>query len=505
MTTETGFGSERPRRAGFGRPRNAGRLAVGVGLGLGVLSGCARQEAPTGGPEDRRPPVVITTSPAPFAVVEELDGGVRFEFDERISERVSGGTLESAVTVSPVVGEVRVKHSRRALTVEMEGGFVPGVVYRVTLQPVVSDMFGNQITDPFELVFSTGPEPVPTTVAGEVWDRTTGNAMPDAVVLAEGEEGLVHQARTGRDGIFAFRYVEAGGLLLTAFEDRNRNAEADTAETQGSIFAELSVGDTLLVDISVLEQDTTQAILADSEALDSVTVVLDFDDFLDTELDPEGLSPTIVGPDGALEVVRVFQEAGYEAWVEEVSDSLAVLDSIDAANAPPPVIPPPVEQGDPADTLAADTAAGTPPTDTLGAGPVGASLPSDPAVVIDPAARGGRPTTRPRPAQLTSRTGENPGPTIDGRRVLPGRRLVITLSEPVEYDTEYVVTIGDIVNINGLPGGGGVDTLVYAAPADTVVVDSLAIDSLSTDSAGVRVDTARVDTLGLLSSPAGNR
>ncbi|MEM7417846.1 MAG: Ig-like domain-containing protein [Gemmatimonadota bacterium] len=477
--------------------RLAPLLAAGVTTSVGLLGGCARQEAPTGGPEDRRPPVVITTTPAPFAVLEQLDGGVRFEFDERISERVSGGALETAVTVSPVVGEVRVKHSRRALTVEMEGGFVPGVVYRVTLQPVVSDMFGNQITDPFELVFSTGPEPVPTTVAGEVWDRTTGMPMADAVVLAEGEEGLVHQARTGRDGIFAFRYVEAGGLLLTAFEDQNRNAEADTAETQGAVFADLSVGDTLLVDIAVLEQDTAAAVLGDSEALDSVTVVLDFDDFLDTELDAAALEPTIVGPDGTIAIDRVFQEAGYEAWVEEVSDSLATLDSIDAANALPLVTPEPV--GD--TTVAADEVGEdvvpAPPDTVLAA--VGG--PIDPTVG---APRQVAPI-RPRPAELRSRTGENPGVTTDGRRVLPGRRLVITLSEPIEYDVEYVVTIDGIVNINGLAGGGGIDTLVVTAPEDTATVDSLALDSLSADSSGVRVDAARVDTLAALFSPRPNR
>ena len=74
----------------------------------------------------------------------------------------------------------------------MGGGFRPGVVYRVTLQPVVRDMFGNTLRDPFELVFDTGAEPEETAVAGEVWDRITGRGVPDASVQAVGPDSLVH-------------------------------------------------------------------------------------------------------------------------------------------------------------------------------------------------------------------------------------------------------------------------------------------------------------------------
>ena len=155
-------------------------LALVAAGSTGLAGACARQGSPPGGPEDRRPPVVVTTSPEPFEVLTEpFRGPVRFRFDERVSERVSGGTLDDAVLVSPRTGAVRARHGRQDISVDIAGGFKPGLVYRVTLQPVIRDLFNNQMRDPFEFVFSTGGEFTASAVAGLVWDRTTGEGIRD--------------------------------------------------------------------------------------------------------------------------------------------------------------------------------------------------------------------------------------------------------------------------------------------------------------------------------------
>lgn len=441
----------------------------------------------------------------PFATLDALDGDVRFEFDERISERVSGGTLNTAVTVSPRGGEVRVKHSRRALAVSLADGFLPGTVYRVTLNATVSDMFGNRLQDPFELVFSTGEAPVPTTLAGEIWNRVTGSALAEAVVIATDSEGRVHQARTDRAGIFAMRYVPGGPLLVQAFEDNNRNTLVDSTEVQGQLAVELAAGDTLLVDLPVLEPDTSAAVVAEAEALDSVTVVVEFDDYLDPSRGAEGLTVQIARPGGvAVEVARLFDEAGYAAFVTEVTDSLARLDSIDAANAVPP---PPVVPADSA--VAGDTVAVVGDTTAVGPAREVIGRPAAPGRPGQDAPAGRRPPTRLDPLQ-----GERPGPTRDGRRVLPGRRIVVVVTAPVEVDVEYEVTVTGAVNINGLAGGGGSTTLVREAPepaarsiegVDTLAVDTLAVDTLAVDTlavdplvvAALAGDTRAADTLAV--------
>lgn len=466
-------------------------VALASGLAMGVLGACAQQEVPPGGPEDRRPPVIVRTEPEAYATLDEVDA-VRFEFDERISERVSGGALDDAVTVSPRGGEVRVGHGRRSITVRLEEGFQPGLVYRVTLKAVVSDMFGNQLADPFELVFSTGAEAVPTTLAGEVWDRLSGSGTRDALVYATDASGVIHQATTDRAGIFALRYLPAGAFTITAFEDVNRNGEVDSMEVQGSTTAELAEGDTLLIDMSMLAPDTAAAVLVDAEALDSVTVVLEFDDYLEPTADVDQVTASLDLPGGeAPAIIRLFHEADYAEYVETTADSLARLDSIDAAEASRAAA---AARAATEAAAAADSVAGTDSTgiDAGGQPPTGGQ--------DAPPLR----ARRVAPTVLPPLQGSAPGPTPDGRRVLPGKRLVGILDGFLLVDTTYTAQADGVVNINGMPGGGGsVDFERELPPPDTTLADSLAVDGLAVDT--LAVDTVGVDTLGVDTLGVGER
>ena len=492
------------------------RGALLAALAAGFGGACAQQEAPPGGPEDRRPPVVVRTTPEAFATVEDLGVDIRFDFDERISERVAGGTLDDAITVSPRRGEVRVKHGRTSLTVQLRGGLEPNQVYRVTIQPIISDLFNNRMTDPFELVFSTGAEPIPTTLAGEVWGRVDGAPLRDGYVQAVGEDSLVHQARTGADGIFALRYLPAGRFTVTAFEDVNRNRELDSMEVQGTTSVDLAAGDTVLVDVSVVAPDSTAAQLLRADAVDSVVVTLEFDDFLEPDAASDAVSVSIRLPDGeAPAIERVLHEYEYSEWLETVADSLARLDSLDTRAAAEQA----ARRADESRAAASDSAVAATDTvpvagDSLAIEPAAPPAPSDTVVIAETgvprtgAPTGGRPAvpgalgaapSRRGPPTLEALSGTSPGWTRDGRRLLPGRRIVVILSAPLAFDVGYEVEVSDVVNINGLAGGGVVDTLVMATPPpDTLLGDSAAIRDTGAviDTAGGAPDTGSVRTPG---------
>jgi len=423
-----GTGAWVPSGRGGGSPlRPSVRIALGL---LAVLAGaaCARPGAPTGGPPDMRPPVVMVTVPPALADVPGFRGPVRFDFDERISEQVGGGRLQDAVIVSPLTGDVRVRHGRRSLLVDMEGGFRDGVVYRITLLPGVRDLFGNALRDPFELVFTTGAEAEETVLAGEVWDRVTGRGLADLALQAIGADSLVHVASSGDGGIYAFRYLPGGRYTLTAFQDNDRNRVPGPTEVQGSLELSVSSGDTLFVDVPVLLPDTTAAILLGAEPLDSVTLVLRFDDYLDpaVALVPSGFTVAFLDDSGGvLPVDAVFHEVAWGDHRTAVRDSLVRADSVASAGA-------------------AAAAAALTPADSAEApagvqdGPV---PPSSPAQIGPPSL---------------------PGAAIPGveaararGRLLPGRRVVVVLGTPLPADREVQITVGDVVNLNGVSGGGG--------------------------------------------------
>ncbi|MEX2466807.1 MAG: Ig-like domain-containing protein [Gemmatimonadota bacterium] len=441
------------------RERTRWWCTLGIFLAVVGVAGCARQGAPPGGPPDARPPVVVATTPEAFEDVPGFDGPVMFEFDERISEQSGGGTLDDAVTVSPSMGGVRVSHGRRSLSVEVDGGFRDGVVYRVTLLPVVRDMFGNALRDPFELVFTTGAEAEPTTIAGEIWDRVTGRGVPDLTLHAIGPDSLIHLAASGEEGLYAFRYLPGGTYTLTAFQDTNRDREVGPNELQGRVDFSVASGDTLFLDVPVLEPDTTSAILLGAEALDSVTVLLRFDDHLDPVVPLDEVDLTLADTTGAMvPVARRYYEVAYTEYATAVSDSLARVDSIArASELPAPDTPPGMELPDTLAVLdmpAAPDTVGLPGTDSAA------------VAVADSLRAPAAPQARRGPPPL-------PGPSAPGLaaarargRVLPGRRMVLVLEHPLQPGVPHEVVVRGVVNVNGLGDGGGETGVVLEPPAE---------------------------------------
>ncbi|MDP2958623.1 MAG: Ig-like domain-containing protein [Longimicrobiales bacterium] len=470
-------------------------VALASALAAGLAGACARQGAPPGGPEDRRPPVVVSTFPDTFAVLTEpFRGPVRFDFDERISERVASGTLDQAVVVSPRTGRVRVGHGRQSISVEVDGGFRPGLVYRITLLPVVRDLFNNQLFAPSELVFSTGGDFNASAVAGTAWDRVTAEGLDALEVMAipvESADTIPHVARTDTGGVYVFRYLPPARYRLVAFQDRNRNGLVDRMELQGERSFEVAGADTSFVDVAVLQPDTTPARLTRAVVVDSVTVVVEFDDYLDPMAAAALMGVTLTSDStGALVPAQVLHEREYVAWVAQLQDSFARLDSLEARQRADEALEDiPLSR----DTLRADTAA----ADTL-----------EPAAPPPPVARPVQ-TTRPLPASLpvpTSGGGRPAAPPPRGPggrqeevlapdgRPLPARRLVLRLEESLVINAAYKVSAGSVVNIAGTGGGGGEAAVIRQAPRDTASVpDSLAVpDTAAPDTSAVPPDTGRV-------------
>jgi len=454
-----------------------------------LASSCAQQGAPTGGPEDLRPPIVVRTVPDTFELLGTLDGLIRFEFDERISERSSSGTLDNAVIISPRTGEVVVRHDSRSLTVELVGGFRPDLVYRVTLLPVVRDLFGNQMRDPFELIFSTGGETIPTTLAGIVWDRITGSGVNDYQVWATplDDDSVVHVAITDNQGIYAFRYIPGASYEITSFNDRNADAVLDMMEIQGSRRVSIENGDTIFLNLPVLQPDTTPATLVTASALDSVTLLLEFDDYLDPALVIETISLIVTSEDSTDVVVdSILHEHDYLAYIAMVMDSLVVLDSLDA-----------VVQA------AAMAAAIAPESDSTIADSIASNVrvpQEDPEVLVEfeSVRRRGPPDLDGRSVSPSS---GGVGPNSAGGRQangpdgeqLPARRIVVLLGNSVLPDITYNVVINGLQNLYGVPLGGG-ETSFFIEPigvADTAdVTDSILVpDTGVVDTAAAEVGT----------------
>lgn len=459
-------------------PRSVAPLALGSGLLL-LFVACARQGSIPGGPQDRVPPIVVSTEPEGFAVLPEGFGGpVKIRFNERVSERSGSGSLVGAVVVSPNAGEVSVSHKRDGIEVSQAGGFPPGRVYRVTVLPRLQDMFQNSMREPFELVFSTGPDFSPGVVAGAITDRITGAPVAGRVEVVPEGDSVPTWTFANQDGVFAIRYLAQGNYRLTAYEDRNANGEVDFSESQGGLPVAVSTaGDTSIVQVEVLMPDTTPAVLASIQVVDSVTLLATFDDYMDPDVRQDRAAAALSrGGGGAPAAERVLLPHDWEAIYR-------------------PVVPD-------------DEAALTPGADEEPPLPGDRPEPPLPGDRPEPPLPGDTPDPRAGPAFAD--------PNAEGVEPRPDQKLYIRLQLPLEVGVPYTVTMEGVININGVRGGGGEvevirepdllppaqDTLV--APNDTLGADSLGVDTLVVDSmtvANLSSDKLPVGTLSAARPP----
>lgn len=278
-----------------------------------ALGACAQASPPPGGTADQEPPRVIATTPDTNAVVPNFNGEVRIKFDESLSER--GVRPSDMVAVSPETGDVEASRHGDEIRVKIDGGWQPNRVYHVTVLPGQQDRRGNQRAQSFELVFSTGPEIMPTAIAGLVRDRLTDRPVANARVLALGADSLLYAALTDTSGFFAMRALPPGTYTTTAYVDVNRNRELDGLEPRDTKTTILTAPrDTPVVEFSVLALDTTAARLLKAEARDTVHVRISFDDFI-SGTDPMRsifaqtwvLPDSVPGPTGAVMRIRDYE------------------------------------------------------------------------------------------------------------------------------------------------------------------------------------------------------
>lgn len=413
-----------------------GQRASGIGWALlaaaaAAATACARPMAPPGGERDEVAPSIVSITPEPMSTIAPGDDPVVIAFDERISEQ----DIEDAVYVSPATGAVELEKGRRDLEIGIAGGWEPNRVYRIVVRPTVRDLFGNAIAAPVEIAFSTGAPFHAGALAGVVYERVTGQPVRDARVEAEpANGGAYHLALTDTGGVFRMPLVPPGVYVLRGYADQNRDRRRDEYELADSIMVEVGA-DTLLRPLALMRSDSSAANLTRVQVVDSLTLRLSFDDYMDVrapQIDARVLLRSL--PDSAVVPLAGVHYPHALAEARARQDSIRA-DSLAAAAA----------VGERADTTTPPVRVPRPPRDTIRLGE--ADTAAADSVLPDPL------TERVRAAGLRPPADVPP----------PARELLVVLERPLTPEAEYVVQVTGILNLSGIGAGGGV--LTFRAPA----------------------------------------
>jgi len=221
-----------------------GSLGLTVLATLFVLS-CAKISAPTGGPKDLDPPVILKSIPENGSV---LFTGKSFNviFDEYV---VLDRITEKFMVSPPLATKPDVKLRGKSLVVNWEDDLADSTTYTFYFQDAIRDNNENNPINNYQYVFSTGPVLDSLSLTGNVFNASDLEIVEDVTVimysnLSDTAPRTILPAYISRpdpSGGFMISNIRPGNYRLFALKDLNGNTRYDLAD---EIFA---FGDSVIV------------------------------------------------------------------------------------------------------------------------------------------------------------------------------------------------------------------------------------------------------------------
>ncbi len=455
---------------------------------------CANEAAPPGMMPDSRPPVVAEIKPAPDTVIPGFDDRVEIRFDEPVNV---GRTLNQQLIASPA-GRYEVQVGFSTVRIRPRDPWRVAV-YCFEIPAGISDLANNRTETEEEYCFSTGPPITSTLVTGTVTDGTTGRpvARGRVLFLALPQDSTPYTAVMDQDGQFRLRSVPPADYWAYAFVDQNNNFALDhTLEPHDSVAFSLS-GETSTetLSLSILEPDSTPPVLFLAEAVDSMTVRLGFDDFVQFVQENASVTVTDSATGVAVDVASV-----HIAEPETVLAALAALaaeDSVAGADVDPEAAADSIAGADVDPEAAADSIADADVAPAAGDSMAAAAEPVPVEAEADL-----RPADPLAPPQGPPGAPPVAGPGQEPRADLPSQTVTVILAEPLVEGT-YRVEARQFVNVRKLSGGG--DTTFAYTPEPAAEEAAQDTTGAVQDSTGAAQDTAGAaqDTAGAVQDTAG--
>ncbi len=223
---------------------------------------CARQIAPTGGPDDKTPPAVRSTTPLKGTVNFPVKGAVSIAFSEWIDKK----TAEKCVSIFPPPDKgIKIKVSGKTMEIRPVIAFSESTTYHIELNMSLTDLHGNSAGTPYHLFFSTGKSIDSGKAFGCVVASEKPASPPKVSLFSAGAGEFLdsmylnlpsYVVQTDSSGTFSFEHIRRGAYRIIAFSDANNDnrlqpgKEQTFAAVDQSVSLDSTVGPVLLYPVS---------------------------------------------------------------------------------------------------------------------------------------------------------------------------------------------------------------------------------------------------------------
>ena len=294
-----------------------------------LLFGCAGQFGPPGGPIDKTPPKIISTSPTEKETRFSSDR-IEIKFSKYMSQR----SVESAVYLPPFnASQLAFDWSGKTLTIALKEPLAQDQTYILTIGTGAPDLRNNHLAQAYNLVFSTGAHVDTGSVSGQVFADKPRPFTVAAFAVTDSIDTLrpflclpKYVTQSDDSGLYVLQGLAVGKYRLIAFDDQVRNfMYAPQVDAYSSADRDIEVtGDSQSVsDVNFIVgiEDTTPPQMFDAEAYHDGIVIVKFSE----PVDSENISPADfnVSDSATQQILPVRVSARSEAHQEQVYLCLA--------------------------------------------------------------------------------------------------------------------------------------------------------------------------------------
>lgn len=221
-------------------------------LVLCITIGCANQQPPGGGEEDKIPPKVTIVSPKNYSV-NFRGNSVVIEFNEYVDRR----SFQDAFRISPYIsGEIEYNWGGKEVEVVFPSDLEklePDKTFVINISTTLKDIRGNSISEPVSLAFSTGAK----IDMGGVQGRVYNNNKKIAAVLGYKLDGSGtydptknipdYLTEASVEGNYKLTNLAPGKYRFITIVDEDRNLLfTSERESYGVLPFDIDVGDSAL-------------------------------------------------------------------------------------------------------------------------------------------------------------------------------------------------------------------------------------------------------------------
>ncbi|MBI3219265.1 MAG: Ig-like domain-containing protein [Bacteroidetes bacterium] len=191
-----------------------------------TFSHCANQTSPGGGPQDKKPPELVSSNPTNNQ--KNFTGkNIELVFDEYVKLKAP----DEEVLISPSIGkEIKYTAKKNKVIISTKATWKENTTYSIAFRESIQDITESNPANNLRLAFSTGPTIDSLQINGRVTELFKEEA-PDKITIALYSSDTfnifkhtpTYFTRAGKTGKFSIQNLKPGGYYIYAFDDKNKN------------------------------------------------------------------------------------------------------------------------------------------------------------------------------------------------------------------------------------------------------------------------------------------